>query len=197
MHCAVDQKLFLDHIKKHSAVKNRVTVIICQKCMYETRQQSFVALVHESIHSNFRKSVMKQNGQPQWAARKAAGKRLHTSNWFHCLQLLCGKKKLYCVHANHLQTWSCLKLFYDRLLRLNNVLYAYLVALTQMLSFFCIFAQTADEESRMSEQKQHKQSPTDQTLLKRSKCNLKSCKERNEPRLRRDNTDMHPVCSRG
>lgn len=93
MHCAVDQKLFLDHIKKHSAVKNRVTVIICQKCMYETRQQSFVALVHESIHSNFRKSAMKQNGQPQWAARKAAGKRLHTSNWFHCLQLLCGKKK--------------------------------------------------------------------------------------------------------
>lgn len=190
MHCAVDQKLFLDHIKKHSAVKNRVTVIICQKCMYETRQQSFVALVHESIHSNFRKSVMKQNGQPQWAARKAAGKRLHTSNWFHCLQLLCGKKNCtVCMQIickpdhvwNYFMTDFC----------------AYLVALTQMLSFFCIFAQTADEESRMSEQKQHKQSPTDQTLLKRSKCNLKSCKERNEPRLRRDNTDMHPVCSRG
>lgn len=97
MHCAVDQKLFLHHIKKHSAVKNRVTVIIYQKCMYEARQQSFVALVHESIHSNLRKSVMKQNGQPQWAARKAAGKRLHTSNWFHCVQLLCGKKTVLCA----------------------------------------------------------------------------------------------------
>lgn len=151
MHCAVDQKLFLDHIKKHSAVKNRVTVIICQKCMYETRQQSFVALVHESIHSNFRKSVMKQNGQPQWAARKAAGKRLHTSNWFHCVQLLCGKKKLYCVHANRLQTWSCLKLFYDRLLRLNDALYAYLVALYTnafLLLHFCPNSRWGEQDVR-------------------------------------------------